>query len=587
MTQPSHDRVAPARHVGDALARVRDGFSGLQFPFALSDTTSGKDAAKRAITQLDDYLMPRYAALEAPLLAIVGGSTGAGKSTLVNSLLGTNVSHTSAIRPTTRRPVLIHHPDDTQWFEDDRILPGLARVRRGIDEEMTPIEQGDSTEVEVRATRRVPPGLALLDAPDIDSVEERNRTLARQLLAAADLWIFTTTAARYADAAPWEFLSEAARRKVVVAVVLNRVPSGAAYEVRSDLTRRLNEAGLNRAPVFTIGEQNIAETGRIPVESIEPIVGWLKGLSDDAASRAMVARTTLSGALDELVRVGADAIDASRDTISFYTDLARRVDDSYADAHSRITEATKDGSMLRGEVLARWQEFVGTGDFIRGIESAVGRMRDRLGAFFKGKPAPEAEVEEAIETGLFTLLSAEATRAGSEVDYAWQREAAARDLLHRAHAQLPTNEALNDRAAQTVRAWQKDVLDMVRSEGKDRRFTARMMSLGVNTLGIALMLVILASTGGVITGMEVAAAGGTAVVGQKLLEAVFGDDAVRRMAKNARKNLEERSGELLAWHAEAYRDQLTGLGLNPAAPDELHDALIDLTRARKAEGLIS
>nr|WP_284501006.1 dynamin family protein [Bowdeniella massiliensis] len=537
------------------------------------------------MTQLDDYLIPRYEALDAPLLAVVGGSTGAGKSTLVNSLLGTNVSHTSAIRPTTRRPVLIHHPDDTSWFEGSRILPDLARVRRGIDERMSPVEEGSTSEVEIRATRRVPPGLALLDAPDIDSVEEKNRALARQLLAAADLWIFTTTAARYADAAPWEFLSEAARRKVVVAVVLNRVPSGAAYEVRSDLTRRLTEAGLAQAPVFTIGEQNITDTGRIPVESIEPIVGWLKGLTDNAATRAMVARTTLAGALDELVRTGADAIDASRDTISFYTDLARRVDDSYADAHSRITEATKDGSMLRGEVLARWQEFVGTGDFIRSIEAAVGRMRDRLGAFFKGKPAPEAEVEEAIETGLFTLLAAEASRAGSEVDYAWQREPAARELLMRAHINLPPRSELDDRAAQTVRAWQRDVLEMVRSEGEDRRFSARTMSLGVNTLGIALMLVILASTGGVITGMEVAAAGGTAVVGQKLLEAVFGDEAVRKMARNARKNLEERAGELLAWHAQAYRSPLTDLGLDPAAPDTLHDALIDLSRARKAEGL--
>ncbi len=577
--------AAPARHVGDALRKVRTSFAGLQFPFELRDAQRGKALSRQAMTQLDDYLIPRYEALDAPLLAVVGGSTGAGKSTLVNSLLGTNVSHTSAIRPTTRRPVLIHHPDDTSWFEGLRILPDLARVRRGIDERMSPVEEGSTSEVEIRATRRVPPGLALLDAPDIDSVEEKNRALARQLLAAADLWIFTTTAARYADAAPWEFLSEAARRKVVVAVVLNRVPSGAAYEVRSDLTRRLTEAGLAQAPVFTIGEQNIADTGRIPVESIEPIVGWLKGLTDNAATRAMVARTTLAGALDELVRTGADAIDASRDTISFYTDLARRVDDSYADAHSRITEATKDGSMLRGEVLARWQEFVGTGDFIRSIEAAVGRMRDRLGAFFKGKPAPEAEVEEAIETGLFTLLAAEASRAGSEVDYAWQREPAARELLMRAHINLPPRSELDDRAAQTVRAWQRDVLEMVRSEGEDRRFSARMMSLGVNTLGIALMLVILASTGGVITGMEVAAAGGTAVVGQKLLEAVFGDEAVRKMARNARKNLEERAGELLAWHAQAYRSPLTDLGLDPAAPDTLHDALIDLSRARKAEGL--
>ena len=39
----------------------------------------------------------------------------------------------------------------------------------------------------------------MLDAPDIDSVVQ-NRQLASQLLAAADLWLFVTSAARYADA---------------------------------------------------------------------------------------------------------------------------------------------------------------------------------------------------------------------------------------------------------------------------------------------------------------------------------------------------------------------------------------------------
>ncbi|WIM73044.1 hypothetical protein QP028_04990 [Corynebacterium suedekumii] len=34
------------------------------------------------------------------------------------------------------------------------------------------------------------PGLALLDAPDFDSIDDRNRALASQLLAAADLWVF-------------------------------------------------------------------------------------------------------------------------------------------------------------------------------------------------------------------------------------------------------------------------------------------------------------------------------------------------------------------------------------------------------------
>ena len=40
----------------------------------------------------------------------------------------------------------------------------------------------------------------------------------------------------------------------------------------------------------------------------------------------------------------------------------------------------RDGSLLRGEVLARWQEFVGTGELLRTLQDRVGRLRDRLSA---------------------------------------------------------------------------------------------------------------------------------------------------------------------------------------------------------------
>src|SRR5215218_10272080 len=79
------------------------------------------------VAQVDDYLVPRLERMEAPLLMVVGGSTGAGKSTLVNSLVGEDVSPAGVLRPTTRAPVLVCHPDDVPWFEDDRVLPGMSR----------------------------------------------------------------------------------------------------------------------------------------------------------------------------------------------------------------------------------------------------------------------------------------------------------------------------------------------------------------------------------------------------------------------------------------------------------------------------
>ncbi len=165
------------------------------------------------VDQLEDYVLPRLIQIEAPLLTVVGGSTGAGKSTLVNSLVGRRVTEPGVLRPTTRSPVLVHNPADVDWFDKERILPGLARTTGAT---------GDPGALQLVAADTVPEGLAILDAPDIDSVEERNRTLAAELLAAADLWLFVTSAARYADQVPWDFLKAAAERSTAVAIVLDR-----------------------------------------------------------------------------------------------------------------------------------------------------------------------------------------------------------------------------------------------------------------------------------------------------------------------------------------------------------------------------
>ncbi|HJG80275.1 MAG TPA: 50S ribosome-binding GTPase, partial [Brevibacterium senegalense] len=199
MTETVGTGAAPA--LSELLHRIRE----VRLPLETAEAADARALQRSLSHQIDDYLLPRVQAPDAPLLVVIGGSTGAGKSTLVNSILRRQVTESGVLRPTTTSPILVHHPDDEEHFQSDRVLPGFARVTR----EETHL---DKPQLRLVADEAVPRGVALLDSPDIDSVMESNRLIARQLLAAADLWLFVTTAARYADAVPWTLLTDAQER---------------------------------------------------------------------------------------------------------------------------------------------------------------------------------------------------------------------------------------------------------------------------------------------------------------------------------------------------------------------------------------
>ncbi|PCC35799.1 dynamin family protein [Glutamicibacter sp. BW77] len=559
------DNTEPDTHALELLERVaklEDSLTNLRF--ILAHDASGESLRIKALHQINDYLEPRIKNLNAPLLAVVGGSTGAGKSTLVNSLLGDRISRSGAVRPTTRTPVLAVNPADEPWFANKRILPELTRLRGAGYSEGHGMERHDA--LLVVPHDNVPRGLAILDAPDIDSVSDDNRALAGQLLNAADLWIFVTTANRYADAIPWEVLTEAGGREITVCVILNRVPSGAETDIVPDLQRLLAAKNLDPKLLHVINEVPLDEQQMIPGERLEPISAWLNSLAANAAERQRIAEQTLDGAIKRLQYDVRCLGEQAEDQDLQLSALAKIATERFEFTLGKTTEALKDGSLLRGEILARWQDFVGAGELLRGIEGVVGRIRDRVGSFFSGKPPATHRVEDAIESGLHTVLVGEITNAFHDVDRSWRNTPIGIQLLSSLPAHRPPKE-LDTRAADTIRAWQKDVLEMIRSEGAGKRKTARIAAFGVNGVAVALMVVVFASTAGV-TGLEVGIAGGSAVVGQKLLEAIFGEDAVRRMATRARTMLETRTQELIDENLAVYRNEIDA-HLQPEIVQEL------------------
>ena len=560
--------LSPAA-LGEGLVALRERLRAATLELEATGAAEARRARDELVAQIDDYLLPRLASMDAPLLMVVGGSTGAGKSTLVNSLVGAPVSPAGVLRPTTRAPVLVCHPDDVRWFEADRILPGMSRTTG------RPAGPGG---LELAPAAGLPQGVALLDSPDIDSVVEANRSLARQLLAAADAWLFVTTAARYADAVPWELLQAARDRGTALSLVLDRVPVEAAPEVADHLREMMREQGLQDAELLVVPETPL-DDGRLPAGALAPVRGWLDGLAADANGRAEVVRRTLTGALDSLPRRVAVVGRALADQEAAAAELADDVDRAYARALDQIDDALKSGALLRGEVLARWHEVVGTGDLMRELESRLSRVRDRVRSMVTGGPRPEASLQEAVRSNVDAVVHSAADRAAERAADEWRSRPAGRALLDGAVRLDAASPALLDRTREEVRAWQGDVFELVRSEAGNRRATARFASLGVNGAGLVVMLAVFAQTGG-LTGAEVAVAGGTSAAGQRILEALLGDQAVRSLAARAREMLLERTHRLLDGEAERFHALLRPAAPEPQAAARLREALRGVEPAR-------
>lgn len=450
----------------DALSALRDRVDAARFPFPLPGAARARRTRQDLLAQLDDYLVPRLRAPEAPLLAVVGGSTGAGKSTLVNSIVGRRVSASGVLRPTTRTPVLVCHPEDRAWFADPRVLPGLTRTwavrqrsradqdahSRGETEHTghTPGHGSDRrSELRLESDDSLPRGLALLDAPDIDSLVTANRELAAELICAADIWVLVTTAARYADAVPWHLLRTAREYDVTLATVLDRVPHQIAGDVAAHYAALLTKAGLGDVPRFTIPElpESAAGAGLLPQTTVAALRGWLAHCADDPAARQLAARRTAVGTLDSLrARVPALA-SASAAQRSAAQRLTRAAEEAYDQAVIRVGTAVTDGVPLAGEALAHWQDYPACG--------------------------PRA-LRRALCDELAALLRTETDAADDRITRAWRHDPAGAALLDDPAAR-PDRErvAVAARIDKAVRRWHRRLAALVQDAVRTARAAER------------------------------------------------------------------------------------------------------------------
>jgi len=104
----------------------------------------------------------------------------------------------------------------------------------------------------------------------------------------------------------------------------------------------------------------------------------------------------------------------------------------------------------------------------------------------------------------------------------------------------------------------------------------------VNGVGVALMVLVFSQTGGLV-GAEIGVAGGTAVLAQRVLEAIFGEDAVRRLAKQAKRDLDARIEALMAAELGRYTAALDAVDVRAEQAGEILAAVEELEEVRSGD----
>lgn len=526
----------------DTVADLRREVAATRLPLPLDGVQEAESRRREVLDQLDDHLLPRLRELSAPAVVVVAGSTGAGKSTLVNSLLGAEVSPAGVLRPTTRRPVLVHHPDDAGLVTDHPLLAIVDVVAHDV----------------------VPRGLAVIDAPDLDSLVASNRSTAHRLLEAADLWVFVTTAARYGDALPWEVLDRAAQRGTSMAMVLNRVPDDAMVTVRSELMHRLRDRGMAAVPLFLVPDVGPHE-GLLEPATVAPVLRWLTMVAGPDRARSVILRTQ-RGALTALAPWVDELAEAVQAQVDARAALVRLVEQAVEGPAERTESLVSGGAVAEGPVRSLWSAASADGG------PMAGRRRPRRGRSARAEVLRQL-AEELGTAAAVVLGSARRRGEGAVVDALRAASSAAATAVLDALGStdgLPGGERDEPVPVASVLAPQESAADWLRGAAQELarlrqtadRPTAKALGRLVRALG----------DDGVATVVAAAAAG---VEGAAVELGVLGAQTVDPVVERVRTDLVARAREQTAAGASPALAVLDRTGL----PDDAASAL----RLRLAE----
>lgn len=271
---------------------------------------AGSDAVNRAILRLRSdadatrfHLHPKG---NRPLFLAILGGTGTGKSTLLNRLVGADVSATSYKRTFTAGAVAVVSESGalpTDWLgithHHSSELPA-----RGESDRLTLVEHASDL------TKK----MVLIDTPDVDGDTPAHHAQADRAFRWADAVLFLVTPEKYqmTELRPYYRLAE--RYAVPALFVMNKIEDSAAAV---DFARQMNGAtiyaiGRDDAPFHADAEHSL--------DALRNAIRQLSQPTDEQRQRGIAARIG-----DWLDRLQDQVIDPLKQDRSAADDLLRRI----------------------------------------------------------------------------------------------------------------------------------------------------------------------------------------------------------------------------------------------------------------------
>jgi hypothetical protein len=524
--------------------------------------------------RLDDHLRFRLGrGTAAPALVVLFGGTGVGKSTVFNTLAGSAVTETSAKRPCTTEPLLYHHSGAKAALEDPGFLASYTKKPRAPGQ-----PSAGSMGIELHAHDDATlASLALVDAPDFDSIEAENRRVAEDLYRVADLVIFVVNPAKYADEETWKSIRRARADGKAATFVFNRA------EPDDDALADFR-ALVDGAPVVVVPRDPGAPAAGLvsdPASAARLRDSLASFLLGDAADRLRLAELrrswdAFSGLLER------DVLPALRAAAAAIAEGRKAAAAQAATAGSGLVEEVKldqSHDLDRVSRLVRENLFSVVGFVSRKILGPIAALFDRLtGSLGRALSSSRPEIESALARVHDNNRQAARKHLGLAHERLGRALPPALVETRDFGAALfpgPELEKLYEQGLVEFEAWRKAEFDRLVGDIRGKKSVQLFV---VQVLYVGVTVATMAHTGGAIHLLEGFLAGPIIVALDKIFVKAIDWDLVRDLEKRGRERFLALFAALATRQAERWERFFASQAAGLEGLGALEAALRDLKR---------